>query len=202
MPGVGGNRLLWKDVKVTAVEIDPKIAKAYADQFPEDDVIVGDAMSYLLEHYKEFDGVWASPPCQKHSKMMKATRHNIVDYFDPMLWQLIVFLQHFYKGNWIVENVVPYYKPLIEPQLKVGRHLFWSNRPLFGIEDVKRPKGFITKSNSAGAEELKKWLGIKYEGNIYYGKNHCPAQVLRNCVHPKIGEQLLKYLNHEESLTQ
>ena len=35
------------------------------------------------------------------------------------------------------------------------------------------------------------WLGIHYEENIYYGNNHCPAQILRNCVHPKVGNHIL-----------
>ena len=35
------------------------------------------------------------------------------------------------------------------------------------------------------------WLGIHYEGNVYYGNSHCPFQVLRNCVHPDLGAQIL-----------
>lgn len=42
----------------------------------------------------------------------------------------------------------------------------------------------------ATVEDLKKWLGLSYEGNIYYAGNHCPAQVLRNAVHPEIGRQV------------
>ena len=26
-----------------------------------------------------------------------------------------------------------------------------------------------------------------YEKNIYYEGNHCPTQILRNCVHPEVG---------------
>ena len=36
-------------------------------------------------------------------------------------------------------------------------------------------------------KELREWLDIHYEGNIYYKDNHCPGQVLRNCVHPDLG---------------
>ncbi len=36
------------------------------------------------------------------------------------------------------------------------------------------------------------WLGIHYKENIYYEGNHCPAQVLRNCVHPVLGMQILE----------
>ena len=41
-----------------------------------------------------------------------------------------------------------------------------------------------------GSNKLKEWLGIHYEGNIYYEGNHCPAQVLRNAVHPLVGKQI------------
>jgi DNA (cytosine-5)-methyltransferase 1 len=42
--GIGGNRKLWEDVEVTAVELDPKIAAIYQDFFPEDKVM---AKKYL-----------------------------------------------------------------------------------------------------------------------------------------------------------
>ena len=124
--------------------------------------------------------------------MMKATRHDVVDYVDVKLYQEIELLRHFYKGDWIVENVKPYYKPWIEPTVAVGRHYFWSNKMLFGIQDVKRPKGFITKSNLKAKKEMQEWLGIHFEDTVYYGNNHCPVQILRNCVHPKLGLQLFE----------
>ncbi len=67
--GIGGNRKLWKDVEVTAIENNPKIAKIYQDFFPNDKVIVCDAHQYLLEHFEEFDFIWSSPPCPTHSKV-------------------------------------------------------------------------------------------------------------------------------------
>ena len=41
--GIGGNRKLWKNVEVTAVEIDPNIAKIYQEFFPNDKIIIGSA---------------------------------------------------------------------------------------------------------------------------------------------------------------
>jgi len=189
--GLGGNRKLWTDVNVTSVELNPKIAAVYKGLFPSDSVVIENAHQYLLDHYSEFDFIWSSRPCQSHSRMVKASRHKPTSFPDMGLYEEIIFLQNFFKGKWVVENVVPYYKPLIEPSKQIGRHLFWSNFKI-DAEDVPAPPNFINQCNLAGKQALMDWLGIHYEENIYYNKNHCPAQVLRNCVHPKIGEQVLR----------
>ncbi|MDR4892250.1 MULTISPECIES: DNA cytosine methyltransferase [unclassified Chryseobacterium] len=188
--GVGGNAKKWAGHEVTAVENEPKIADVYQKVNPNHKIIVSDAYEYLKENYEKFDFVWISPPCQKHSRMMKATRHKVADYPDFKLYEVIVFLQHFFKGKWVVENVVPYYEPLIVPTKKIGRHLFWSNFEI-KAEEVKQPKGFITKANLQGKKEMMDWLGIHFDEVIYYKKNHCPVQILRNCVHPDLGKQIL-----------
>lgn len=184
--GLGGNRKLWENVEVTAVELDTKIAQVYKSQFPEDEVIIGDAHEYLLKHSDEFDFIWSSPPCQTHSRMMKATRHPKKRYTEMALWQEIIFLDNFFSGKYVVENVVPYYEPLIRPTRILARHLFWSNFRIFAFE-LDNHDNFIKAESPQEIESLKKWLGINYEGNIYYGDNHSPAQVLRNCVHPELG---------------
>ena len=190
--GLGGNAKDWDRNKyhITAVELEPKIAKVYQDNNPNDEVIIDDAMDYLKKHRNEYDFIWASPPCQKHSRMMKATRHDVADYFDASLYQIIIFLTHFYKGKWVVENVKPYYEPLIKPTTIMGRHYFWSNFEILPIE-VPNIKGFITNGTVAETQKMKDWLGIQYEGNIYYKGNHCPGQVLRNCVHPEVGLHII-----------
>ena len=112
--GIGGNRKLWSDCDVTAVEIDEETAKVYQDYFPDDSVIVGDAHQYLLDHYMEFDFIWTSPPCPTHSKintMANANGKRKVKYPDMKLYQEIVHLQHWFDGDYVVENVVPYYPP-------------------------------------------------------------------------------------------
>jgi DNA (cytosine-5)-methyltransferase 1 len=187
--GVGGNRKMWSDCEVTAVERNPKIAKVYQRLNPNDVVIVGDAHEYLRENYADFDFIWSSPPCQTHSKMAKATRHKNRKFPNMALYEEILFLDHFFQGSYIVENVAPFYEPLIQPRRRVGRHLFWSNFD-FEAEDVKRPANFINMANLAGKKALMEWLDIHYDENIYYEGNHCPAQVLRNCVHPKLGQQI------------
>ena len=186
--GVGGNRKHWKNCEVTAVESNEKIAAVYQRLNPDDTVVIGDAHEYLRKHFREFDFIWSSPPCQTHSKMCKATRHKNRQFPNMKLYEEILFLQHFFKGRWIVENVAPFYPPLIEAT-KVGRHLFWGNFE-FMADDVKRPSDFINMANVAGKKALMEWLDIHYEENIYYANNHCPAQILRNCVHPDLGLQI------------
>ena len=189
--GIGGNRKLWSgEHQVTAIELEEDIANVYKQNFPNDTIIIADAHDYLLNNYKNFDFIWSSPPCQTHSKMAKATRHELNRYSDMSLYQEILLLQHFFKGKYVVENVKPYYTPLIPPTKEVGRHLFWSNFPIGNFE-VENIKGFITNGTVAETQKMKDWLGIQYEGNIYYKGNHCPGQVLRNCVHPKTGQYIL-----------
>ena len=187
--GVGGNRKKWNNCQVTAVENNKEIADVYESQHPDDKIIIGDAHEYLRTNYNNFDFIWSSPPCQTHSKMAKATRHKNRKFPDMTLYEEILFLHHFFKGKWVVENVIPFYDPLINPTQKIGRHCFWNNYR-FDVNDIKRPSKFINLSNVAGKNALMGWLGIHYEKNIYYDGNHCPAQVLRNCVHPDIGKQI------------
>jgi len=185
--GIGGNRKHWTDCQVVAVEWDERIAAVYQGLYPDDTVVIGDAHQYLLDHGHEFDFIWSSPPCQSHSKMVKAGQNRTPRYPDLALYQEIVYLQHFAKVPWVVENVVPYYDILV-PATKVGRHLFWSNFD-FIADDVPRPTGFIDPKK-VDKQDLMDWLGIHYEGNVYYDGNHCPAQVLRNAVHPDLGVQI------------
>jgi DNA (cytosine-5)-methyltransferase 1 len=191
--GLGGNAKDWDRniYEVIAVELDEKIAKIYQENHTQDKVVIGDALEFLKKHRNDFDIIWASPPCQKHSVMMKATRHDVADYFDASLYQIIVFLTHFYKGKWCVENVKPYYEPLIKPTAKIGRHYFWANFEIDENFEIPNFKNFITSATSNDANKLKEWLGINYDGNVYYKNNHDPGQVLRNCIHPSLGLYIL-----------
>jgi DNA (cytosine-5)-methyltransferase 1 len=129
---LGGNRYKWDevtDVDVTAVELDPELARLYQERFPNDAVIVADAHQYLLDHYKEFDFIWSSPPCPTHSRArfwgIGANGKDPV-YPDMKLYQEIIFLEHHFKGKYVVENVIPYYTPMLHCQ-KRDRHLYWTN---------------------------------------------------------------------------
>jgi DNA (cytosine-5)-methyltransferase 1 len=67
--GIGGNRKLWDNVEVTAVEYNESIAKIYKDFYPNDKVIVADAHQYLQDNFMNYDFIWCSPPCPTHSRM-------------------------------------------------------------------------------------------------------------------------------------
>ena len=131
---LGGNRYKWNEVKedieVTAIEYDEELAKLYQERFPNDTVIVADAHQYLLDHYKEFDFIWSSPPCPSHSRINYSFKNRksegFITYPDMSLYQQIILLSNFFKGKFCVENVIPYYEPLITAK-KRGRHLYWTN---------------------------------------------------------------------------
>ena len=141
---LGGNRYKWDevaDIEVTAVELDPELARMYQERFPNDKVIIADAHQYLLDHYKKFDFIWSSPPCPTHSKIniSQYTRESWKPHFPDMkLYEEILFLQHYFKGKFVIENVIPFYEPLI-PATKRGRHLYWTNfnLPNFRERDAK-----------------------------------------------------------------
>jgi DNA (cytosine-5)-methyltransferase 1 len=184
--GIGGNRKLWTDVDVTAVEIDPDIAKIYQDFFPDDKVLVEDAHEYLLHNYKDFDFIWSSPPCQSHSRMMRTGRNRRPRFPDMKLYEEIIFLNQFCKTMWIVENVKPYYTELIKPNAILGRHYVWSN---FKIDNYDPPKfkKLMKDQNLKAKTKLMNWLDMHFEKNVYYDGNHCATQILRNAVHPQMG---------------
>ena len=156
--GIGGNRKLWGDEHdITAVEYNEKIYNKYRALYPNDKVVVADAHEYLLDHHKEFDFIWSSPPCQSHSTTNYFTQHirKRPVYPSMKLYEEIIFLQNFYKGKFCVENVVSYYEPLIKP-LKIGRHYLWSN---FNINKIEQPKDDVgTMMPKYGNKACKKPL--------------------------------------------
>lgn len=193
--GIAGESELWDDTvhEITHVELDPKIAKVISDRKSNRLVITGDAYQYLLDHYQEFDFIWFSPPCQGNSRMIRSGKNRRPRFPDLKLYELKIFLDYNFKGDYVIENVIPYYKPPIPPTAKLGRHLFWANFPISQFE-VKQPKNFIMLGTVEGSLQLKEWLGINYEGNLYYNGNHDPCQVLRNCVHPLVGQHVFQCL--------
>ena len=165
---LGGNRLLWEDCEVTAVELDPELARMYQERFPNDTVIVADAHQYLLDHYKEFDFIWSSPPCPSHSRARYWNSSNYdtttdAIYPDMKLYQEILFLEHYFKGKYVVENVIPYYEPLISAK-KRGRHLYWTNFLLPTDLGDRRVQIGVGKNELKRLCEFHDYDFMKYKG--------------------------------------
>ena len=192
---LGGNRYKWNDVKedieVTAVEYDPEIANLYQERFPNDTVIVGDAHQYLLDNYSNFDFIWSSPPCPTHSKARFARRSTTsAAYPDMRLYEEIVFLQNWFEGRFCVENVVPYYEPLIEAN-KRGRHLYWTN---FDIpKDLgARASGTGLMNGKGVTNEVDKWCEFhEYNFRQYKGSQR-RDKIARNLVDYEVGKNIFK----------
>jgi DNA (cytosine-5)-methyltransferase 1 len=192
---LGGNRYKWDEVadnlEITAVELDPEAARLYQERFPNDIVIVADAHQFLLDHYKEFDFIWSSPPCPTHSKVRFTQKNQdfyVPEYPNMMLYQEIIFLKHHFEGKYCIENVIPYYEPLIIGQ-KRGRHLYWTNFLLPNDIDRKESKGIIGGQVS---DEFKKLCEFhEYDFNKYKGKQS-KIKMARNLVDYEVGKTILE----------
>lgn len=182
---------MWgNDHEITAVEFEPKIAEIYKDYFPNDTVLVADAHQYLLDHFNDFDFIWASPPCPTHSAARNALagasylpngkiQHEIV-YPDMKLWQEIILLQTHCKSLYCIENVKPYYEPMFNPQIR-ERHCFWAN---FYIHDFTKTISKHDMNVNDGLEMLG------YNLDKYTGIDK--RKIMRNCVLPEVGLHILE----------
>lgn len=184
--GIGGNRKLWNGkIEVTAVEIDHKIAEVYKNLYPQDEVIVGDAHEYLRANFRKFDFIWASPPCITHSSLNFYNYNNIekLQYPDMTLYQEILWLKHWFKGKWVIENVKPYYKALIPPTFNIGRHYFWSSD---FILTAAMPRNYESMRSKP------KLMAQAYGFDIEKLKGVEVRKVLRNCVVPEMGKYIFE----------
>jgi len=183
---LGGNRYKWgNEHDITAVEWDEELARLYQERFPSDKVIVADAHQYLLDHYKEYDFIWSSPPCPTHSRLVQSNKNKIkMKYPDMSLYQEIIFLDKLYNGKYVVENVIPYYEPLI-PAKKRHRHLYWCNFNLPNILTNREAR------ISTGLQEVKKLCEF-HDYDFYKYKGKQPInKIARNLVDYEAGKTIL-----------
>lgn len=201
--GIGGNRKNWpsklngEKIEVTAVELNPEIAKIYQDFFPEDKVIVGDAHQYLLEHFQEFDFIWSSPPCPTHSRINNSfngcnNKRHLIRYPDMKLYEEIILMLKYNKKKFVIENVIPYYEPLIKPTAIRERHCFWANfkipsKPI--VNSANQRIAFVNNNSVRFGIDLKNFK-IKNK-----------RQILRNLVNPKLGLHIFNCAFREQQLT-
>ncbi len=187
--GIGGNRKLWGDEhEITAVEYDENIAQMYKDLYPQDNIIVTDAHEYLLDNYKNYDFIWSSPPCPTHSRMnflLNQKETFSLKYPDMKLYEEIILLKTFYKGYWVIENVISYYDPLIEPQ-KSGSHYFWANFTIPIINNRKKVR------NDKGYTLAKKMQDKDIFIENFYNYKGDKRTLLNNAIEPELGKAILK----------
>ena len=185
---LGGNRYKWGDEhEITAVELDEELAKLYQERFPNDTVIVADAHQYLLDHYKEFDFIWTSPPCPTHSRArywaIGANGKSPI-YPDMKLYEEILLLDYHFKGKYVVENVIPYYQPMLNPK-KRGRHLYWTNF------NLPSDLGDRNAKVCQGKDELNRLCEFhKFDFNRYEGEQN-KVKIARNLVDYEAGKTIL-----------
>lgn len=190
---LGGNRYKWGDEhEITAVEWDEELARLYQERFPNDEVIVADAHQYLLDNYQNYDFIWSSPPCPTHSRARAYNSKYKAQYPDMALYQQVILLELVskgenprFKGKYVIENVVPYYEPLI-PANKRGRHLYWTNFSLPNELSKRKPPVF---GNST--DELNKLCEFHdYNFKKYKGKQS-KVKIARNLVEYEAGKTIL-----------
>jgi len=186
--GLGGNRKLWgEEHEITAVEIHPDICKYYKNHYPKDNIFNMDCINYLetIDSLDRFDFIWASPPCQTHSKLAIYNAKRVPDMTGVLGIQ--IFLDKYYDGLYVIENVQPYWlnSVMIDSHLtKLGRHCFWSNFPIpyREFERTKKQFPYMTIND----------LSVDKEIDIPNIEDKTlQRQTLRNCVHPKIGKYIL-----------
>lgn len=188
---LGGNRYLWgEEHEITAVELDPELARMYKERFPNDNVIIADAHQFLLEHFKEYDFIWTSPLCPTHSRIRfsqaKGRNDDVykAEYPDMTLYQEIILLNNYFEGRYVVENVIPYYEPLI-PAQKRGRHLYWCNFTLPTILSNRHMQV------GTGTDEVKKLCEFhKIDLSTYKGEQR-KDKIARNLVDYEAGKTIL-----------
>lgn len=153
--------------------------------FPDDEVVVGDAHEFLRANFRDFDFIWASPPCPTHSMLQLFNYYDKdLAYPDMKLYQEIILLKAFYKRPWVIENVKPYYNPLIKPSFCIERHNYWSSHTIPAMA-VDAPAFMEVKDS---ARKLAEMYG--YDLELLKKHKLDTRLVLRNAVTPEVGKYI------------
>jgi DNA (cytosine-5)-methyltransferase 1 len=91
---------------------------------------------------------------------------------------------------WVVENVIPYYKPLL-PAQRIGKHLLWSN---FLI----RPVSCNKTEHEFGNNQI--WSKITGFDLSKFKLDVRKSQVYRNCVDSNLGLHILNSATEESKI--
>ena len=104
------------------------------------------------------------------------------------LYQEIILLQTHFDGKYCVENVIPYYEPLIKGK-KIGRHIYWTNFKIpYDLKERDMSGVMCGQSNN----ELQKLCEFhKIDLSSYKGKQR-KDKIARNLVDYEAGKTILE----------
>ena len=109
-------------------------------------------------------------------------------------------MDNFFNGKYCVENVIPFYKPLI-PAKKRHRHLFWTN---FNLPIVLSNRSLKIVQKGKEMERLIKFHDYnfrKYKGEQFIykiGRNLVDYEAGKNILYTALGVVLKKEDNQKE----
>ncbi len=101
------------------------------------------------------------------------------------LYEEIILLDKFYKGKYCVENVIPFYEPLIAAK-KRGRHLYWTN---FNLPNILSKRKSPEMKGSGSIERFSKFHN--YDFYKYKGKQN-RGKMSRNLVDYEAGKTIFE----------
>jgi DNA (cytosine-5)-methyltransferase 1 len=100
------------------------------------------------------------------------------------LYEEILLLDYHFKGKYVVENVIPYYQPMLNPK-KRGRHLYWTNF------NLPSDLGDRSAKVCQGKDELNRLCEFhKFDFNRYEGEQN-KVKIARNLVDYEVGKTIL-----------
>lgn len=102
------------------------------------------------------------------------------------LYEEIIFLKHWCKKSYLVENVRSYYEPLIKPQ-EITKHYFWSN---FVIKKWNGKRKVVY--NAVGQTTDVKMKSKKMFVRDWYGFKGDKRAIINNAIEDKLGKHILK----------
>lgn len=103
------------------------------------------------------------------------------------LYEEVIFLDNFFDGKYVVENVTPYYEPLI-PAKKRGRHLYWTNFNLPSDLKERKLDGILCEMRDE-VNKLSKFHD--YDFRKYKGKQPL-NKIARNLVDYEAGRTIFE----------